>query len=34
MAIWVVKFSREGYKIKTIFGQKSTYSKKIIVFCE
>ena len=25
MAIWVVKFSREGYKIRCIFSQKSIY---------
>ena len=30
--ILVVTFRREGYKIKQIFDQKSTYSKKIIVF--
>ena len=22
MAVWIVKFSREGYKIENIFGQK------------
>ena len=27
MAIWVVKFQREGYKIRLILGQKSTNSK-------
>ena len=30
MAIWVFNFPREEYKIRLIFGQKSTYSKKII----
>jgi hypothetical protein len=30
MAIWVVKFSREGYKIK--YKSTKTYSKAIIVF--
>ena len=34
MIIWVVEFSREGYKIRKIFGQKSISSKEIIVFCE
>ena len=29
MAIWVVKFSREGFKIMQIFGQIPTYSKEI-----
>ena len=33
LVIWVVEFSREGYKIKRIFGQKSISSKEIIVFC-
>ena len=28
MTIWVVKISREGYKIIQIFGQKSTYSEE------
>jgi len=23
MVIWVVEFSREGYKIRKVFGQKS-----------
>ena len=26
MEIWVIKFSEEGYKIRQIFRQKSTYS--------
>ena len=34
MVIWVIKFSREGCKFRYIFGQKSTHSKEIIVFCE
>ena len=34
MVIWVVVFSREGYKIRYNFDQKSISSKKIIVFCE
>ena len=35
LAIGVVKFLREGYKIRHIFlGQKSMYSKEIIVFCK
>ena len=33
MAIWVVEFSREGHKIKSVFGQKSIASKEIIAFC-
>ena len=32
MAIWVVKFLREEYKIRKIFEQKSAYSKTIIHF--
>jgi hypothetical protein len=32
MAIPVVEFSREGYKIIKIFGSESTYSKEIIEF--
>ena len=32
MASWVIKVSREGYKIRyIIFGQKSTCLKEIIV---
>ena len=34
MVIWVVEFSREGYKIGKFFSQKSIYSKKMIVYCE
>ena len=34
MVIWVVEFSREGYKIRLIFNQKSISSKEIIVFCK
>ena len=34
MVIGVVEFSREGYKIRKIFGQKSISSKEIILFCE
>ena len=34
MVVWVVVFSTEGYKIREIFGQKSIYSKKMIVFSE
>ena len=30
MAIWVVKFPREGYKIRLIFGQKSAYIKRFL----
>ena len=30
MAIPVVEFSREGYKIRKVFGKKSTYPKEII----
>jgi hypothetical protein len=33
MVIWVVEFSRKGYKIKRIYGQKSISSKEIIVIC-
>ena len=32
MVIWVVEFSREGYKIRNIFAQKLTYIKEIIEF--
>ena len=32
--IWVVEFSREGYKFRTIFDQKSISSEEVIVFCE
>ena len=31
LVLQVDEFSREGYKIRYIFGQKSTYSKEIIV---
>ena len=34
MVIWVVEFSREGWKIRWIFGEKSISPKKSIVFCE
>ena len=34
MAIPVVEFSREGHKIKKVFGLKSTYAKEIIEFLE
>jgi hypothetical protein len=34
MVVWVVVFSREGYKIREIFGQKSIYSKEMIAFSE
>ena len=30
--IWVVEFSREGYKIRLIFGQNSAYSNKSLNF--
>ena len=29
MAMWVVKFSREGNKIRSIFGQELTHSNDI-----
>ena len=29
MALWVVEFSREGYKTRYIFGQKSISSKDL-----
>jgi hypothetical protein len=32
MAIRVVEFSNEGYKIRKIFAEGSTYSKEIIEF--
>ena len=32
MAIGVVEFSREGYKIRKIFAKESTYSKEMIEF--
>ena len=31
MVIWVVEVSREGYKLKYIFGQKSISSREIVV---
>ena len=31
-AIWVVKFSKGGYKIRKIFAQESTYPKQMIEF--
>ena len=34
MVTLVVKFPREGYKIRQIVGQKSSYSKKNVAFCE
>ena len=34
MAIPVVEFSREGYKIRKIFAKKSTYPKEIVKFGE
>ena len=34
MAKWVVKVPRDGYKVRCISFQKSTYSQEIIVFCE
>ena len=34
MAIPVVEFSREGYKIRMVFGSKSIFQKEIIVFCD
>ena len=34
MVIWVVEIPREGYKIRKIFGKKSTYSKENFVCCE
>ena len=34
MAVCVVKFLREGYKIRLIFDKKSTNSMKTIVFCQ
>ena len=33
MAIWVVKFLMEEYKIRYILGQKSTEGNEIILFC-
>ena len=32
MAIGVVEFSREGYKIRKVFAQESTYPKEIFEF--
>ena len=32
MAIWVVKYPREVYRINQIFGQESTYTKEILYF--
>ena len=34
MAIPVVEFSREGYKIRKIFEEKSTYPEEIVEFGE
>ena len=34
MVVWVVKFPSERYKIRKIFGQKSTYPEIIIVVCK
>ena len=34
MAIPIVEFSREGYKIKKVFDWKSTYRKEIIELCK
>ena len=34
MAIGVVEFSREGYKIRKVFAEKSTYPKEIFEFGE
>ena len=28
MAVWVVKISREGYKIRKIFGQNNLHTQK------
>ena len=32
MAIGVVEFSREGYKIRKVFAKESTYPKEIFEF--
>ena len=32
MTIWVVKISREGFRIRWIFGSKSTCSNEIVYF--
>jgi hypothetical protein len=32
--ISVVEFSREGYKIRKVFGYKSIFQKETIVFCK
>ena len=32
MAITVMEFSREGYRIRKVFGKKSKYTKEIIKF--
>ena len=34
IVIWIVKFLKEGYKIKKDFRQKSLLSKETIFFCE
>ena len=34
MAIGVVEFSREGYKIRKVFAKESTYPKEIYEFWE
>jgi hypothetical protein len=33
MVVWVIKFARGDAKLEFL-GQKSTYSREIIVFCE
>ena len=33
MVMWVATFSSEGYKIRSLFGQKSTYSNKTNNLC-
>ena len=34
MAIGVVEFSWEGYKIRKVFAKESTYSKEILISCK
>jgi hypothetical protein len=34
MAIPVMEFSREGYKIRKVFAKELTYRREIIEFCE
>ena len=30
IVVWIIEFPREGYKIRKILGQKSTYTKSLV----